>query len=53
MIILASVVQLLIIVTKTTVLNGILSNDFDVNGLFTGIANLQATIKPLLRFVFA
>ena len=33
---------------KTTVVNGILSTDFDVNGLFTGIANLQATIKPLL-----
>ena len=33
---------------KTTVLGGILVNDFDVNGLFTGIANLQGTIKPLL-----
>ena len=33
---------------KTTVLGGILSNDFDVNGLFAGIADLQATIKPLL-----
>ena len=33
---------------KTTVLNGVLANSFDVNGLFTAITDLNATIKPLL-----
>lgn len=33
---------------KNTALNGILANNFDLNGLFTAIGDLDATIKPLL-----
>lgn len=33
---------------KTTVLGGVLANDFDINGLFAGIADLNATLRPLL-----
>lgn len=33
---------------KNTVLNGVLSNSFDVSGIFTGLADINATLKPIL-----